>query len=147
MELSDPTDAGSPRVSVLGRDWIVNAEGSVSEATVLPFPGLVMRPKYGGDGKGNGARAAGLVVEAGDTGLVVKDRYAVWKGGFTPGDTIDHGRPEVNGFDAEDHLTMSCNYITNHTGADIHTRVGFASDDSIQILLNDVDLTAGGSNA
>jgi hypothetical protein len=51
----------------------------------------------------------------------------------------------VNGFDAEDHLTMSCVYVTNHTGAVIDTSIGVGSDDSIQVFLNDVDLTAGGN--
>ncbi len=127
-------------------DWIVNESGSVTEADVTPFPGMVTRPAYGGDGQpgGTGARAAGLTLEAGGTGLVVQDRSPVWKGSLTRSDTIDHATASVHGFDADDHLTMSCVYVTNNTGAQIDTQLGFASDDSVQIFLNDVDLTAGG---
>jgi hypothetical protein len=127
-------------------DWISNSDGSINEANILPFPGMVTRPLYGGNGlpNGTGARAAGLVVEAGDTGAVRQDRFPVWKAGLTRSDTIDHASPQVHGFDAEDHLTMSCVYITNTTGAAIDTQLGLGSDDSIQILLNEVDVTAGG---
>jgi hypothetical protein len=130
-------------VSQLPLDWIVNQDGSLTEATMLPFPGMLVRPAYGGDGVvpgGSGARAAGLVIEPGDTGSVVRDRFPVWRAGLTRADTINHWNPEVTGFDAEDHLTMSCLYLTNHTGAAIDTFAGFSSDDSIQILLNDVDI-------
>lgn len=127
-------------------DWIVNADGSVTEETVSPFPGLVTRPSYGGDGQpgGTGARAAGLVVGPGDVGLVVDDRAPVWKAGLSPGDTIDHASPAVHGFDAEDHVTLSSVWLTNTTGAPIDTSIGFGSDDSIQIFLNGEDVTAGG---
>jgi hypothetical protein len=135
-------------VPQLPLDWIVNADGTVTEANILPFPGLVTRPAYGGDGVvpgGTGARAAGLTVQPTDTGLVVQDRYPVWKGGFTRGDTIDEASSQVNGLAADDQITMSCTYVTNHTGAPISTNLGYANDDSIQILLNDVDLTSGGT--
>jgi hypothetical protein len=125
-------------------DWIVNQDGSVTELNVLPFPGRVIRPAYGGDGAGLGARAAGLVIEAGDTGAVVTNRFPVWKAGLALGDTVDHASAAVHGFDAEDHLTLSSVYITNKTGAPIDTNLGIGSDDSIQIFLNDVDLTSGG---
>jgi hypothetical protein len=144
-----PSDDGPPGAcdanggAELPVDWIVNADGSITESSILPFPGVIVRPKYGGDGvtPGSGARAAGLTLAAGPSGSVVQDRFPVWHGSLSRSDTIDHGSPEVNGFDAEDHLTMSCVYVTNHTGAAIDTMIGLGSDDSIQILLNDVDLT------
>ena len=127
-------------------DWIVNEAGDVTEANVTPFPGLLTRPQYGGDGLpgGTGARAAGLTVAPGDNGRVVQDRFPVWKGSLSPVDTIDHASFFVHGFDAEDHLTLSSVWVTNTTGAQIDTMVGIASDDSIQIFLNDVDVTLGG---
>ncbi|MBI4600790.1 MAG: LamG domain-containing protein [Planctomycetes bacterium] len=127
----------------LPKDWIVNEEGSVTELDVMPFPGRLIRPAYGGDGAGSGARAAGLVIAGGDTGAVVTNRFPVWKAGFTRGDTIDHASAAVHGFDAEDHLTLSSVYVTN-TGGPIDTNLGIGSDDAIQIFLNDVDLTVGG---
>jgi hypothetical protein len=147
----DPVDP-TLSIPVLSRDWIVNADGSLNESNIVPFPGMLVRPKYGGDGNvpgGTGARAAGLTVAGGDAppppnaGLVVRDRFPVWRGSLSPGDTIDHSSPQVNGIDAEDHLTMSCAYVMNNTGSEIVTQVGIGSDDSIQIFINDEDITVG----
>src|SRR6185503_3825054 len=130
----------------LSVDWIVNEDGTIDEQTIRPFPGMLTRPKYGGDGApgGTGARAAGLTVEAGDTGLVVRDRFPVWKGSLVKADSIDHSLAEVNGIDAEDHLTMSCVYVTYKGDEPLATVVGVGSDDSIQIFINDEDITLGG---
>ncbi|MBI4605323.1 MAG: hypothetical protein HY721_25445 [Planctomycetes bacterium] len=127
-------------------DWVVNDGETLTEADMSPFPGMIVRPKYGGDGKpgGTGARAAGLAVSPGDTGLVREDRFPIWKAGLSPTDTVDHASAAVNGFDAEDHMTLSCVYVTNKTAADIDTAVGFGSDDAIQILLDNEDVTGGG---
>jgi hypothetical protein len=142
----DTTDANG--VAQLPLDWIVNADGSVTEANLLPFPGLLTRPKYGGDGVvpgGTGARAAGLTVEPGDTGRVVKDRFPAWHGSLARTDTIDETREGVDGFDADEHVDLHFVYVTNHTGNAIDTTVGYGSDDSIQILVNGVDITQGGT--
>jgi hypothetical protein len=124
--------------SQLELDWIVNDGETITEANVLPFPGMVVRPKYGGNGMvpgGTGARAAGLTLEPGDTGKVVQDRFPVWKAGVSPTDTIDHSSAQVHGFDADDHMTLSCVYVTNHTNSAIETQIGVASDDSVQVYL------------
>ncbi|MBI4606688.1 MAG: hypothetical protein HY721_32390 [Planctomycetes bacterium] len=130
----------------LGLDWIVNDDGSVTEASIAPFPGLVTRPLYGGDGLpgGTGARAAGLAVALGDTGTVTRDQFPVWKAGLSRSDTIDHASAAVHGFDAEDHLTLSCVYVKNNTQGPIDTDIGLGSDDAIQIFVNDLDVTQGG---
>ncbi|MGH9362818.1 MAG: sugar-binding protein, partial [Thermoanaerobaculia bacterium] len=138
----DPVTA----VPQLPLDWIVDAGGGVTEAGVLPLPGMLARPKYGGDGLvgGTGARAAGLTVEPGDLGRVVRDRFPVWRGHLAPEDTIDHASAGVNGIDADDHVTLSCVYLTTPTGQEVKTLVGFGSDDAIQILVNGEDVTQGG---
>jgi hypothetical protein len=124
-------------------DWIVDADETATESDLAPFPGLITKPKYGGTGlitDGTGARAAGLVLEAGDTGAVVQDVFPIWKGTVSPTDTIDHASSFVHGFDADDHVTLSCVYVTNNTGAAIATQLGIGSDDSIQVFVGDVEV-------
>jgi len=130
----------------LTKDWIVNEDESVTELDILPFPGLITKPNYGGNGfpGGTGARAAGLITEPGDLGAVKTDQFPVWKSGVAPFDTVDHAASYALGFDADDHVTLSCIYVTNHTGASIDTQLGLGSDDSIQVFVNDQDVTAGG---
>lgn len=127
-------------------DWIVNEDETITELDIMPFPGLITKPKYGGDGQpgGTGARAAGLIIEPGDVGTVRQDLFPIWKTGVAPTDTVDHAAAYANGIDAEDHTTLSCVYVTNNTGAPISTQMGLGSDDSIQVYVNDQDITAGG---
>jgi hypothetical protein len=142
-DAADPSDGVAG--SAFALDWIIDETGDVTEATILPFPGLVVRPAYGGDGRipGTGARAAGLTVGPGDTGTVAQDRFPAWKAGFSASGTVEHVSDQVHGFGADDQVTMSCIFITNNAGKPIDTSIGLASDDSIQVFLNDVEVTAG----
>jgi hypothetical protein len=119
----------------LGLDWIVNEGESITEADVQPFPGMVIRPKWGGDGlvPGTGARATGVKLS---DGRIVKDQALVWHTGISSVDTIFHEAPDVNGFNADEQVTMSSVYVTN-TGEPIDTQIGADSDDAIQVYLGD----------
>ncbi|MGH9362497.1 MAG: sugar-binding protein, partial [Thermoanaerobaculia bacterium] len=70
----------------LGLDWIVDEDGSIDQTNIRPFPGLITRPRYGGDGQpgGTGARAAGLIVRENNVSQVVQDRFPVWRGSLSP---------------------------------------------------------------
>ena len=126
----------------LALDWIVNADESITETNIMPFPGQLVRPKYLGDGVvpgGSGARSAGLArLGTGGVVDVVTDVFPAWKGGISLTETVDHASKSANGFDADNHLTLSCVYVTVSGPDPIDTAIGVGSDDSIQIFVDDV---------
>jgi hypothetical protein len=126
-------------------DWIADAGGDVTEKTIRPFPGLITKPRYGGDGipppEGTGAKAAGLVImDEKERILTVTDIQPAWKAGHSSSDTIEHGSAAVHGYNAEHQVTLSCVYVTNNRTTDIVTRIGLDSDDAMQVLLDDQEV-------
>ncbi len=122
----------------LALDWIVNEGETITEGNIAPFPGMIVRPKYNGNGQvpgSTGARSTGLVVPPAP-GVVAAEQFPVWKPATSASDTVDHKSPGVLGFNADNHVTLSCIYVTNLTGASIDTNLGIGHDDSMQVFLN-----------
>ncbi len=116
----------------LALDWIQNADGSVTEATIAPFEGLQTAIQYGGDGApGGGARATGFRTLT----KTVTDQFPRWRSFLSRTDSVIH--EEVHGYDANDQVTLSCVYVTNNTGSIINTQIGVGSDDNILVYLGD----------
>ena len=135
-QLAQP-DPGDPTIYP-PVDWIVNADASVTEDTILPFPNIITKPAYGGDGVGSGARAAGLTVGALEFGAVATDRFPVWKQVLSPTADVDLNSAGVFGVEYDDCVTLACVYVNNNTPDPIVTGIGEGSDDGMVVQVNDV---------
>ena len=128
----------------LAGDWIVDEAGTVTEQNIRPFPGLITRPSFGGDGitAGSGARAQGVILEDGG---ITEDAFLTWRGTLSPSASIEMASPSVNGFFAERAVNLASVYVTNTTGEDLPAVLGAGAQGALEVHLDGelLDLRGG----
>jgi len=124
-QYNQPGGAG-PGTTLMRRDFLTDG-ASITEASFIPTNGMVVNTNYG--------VAASTGFTPGTQPYVVPTVFT-WT---APAELVDYNA--VFG-DQSDVMAYAFTYATNTTGAPMQTYVGVSSDDSIQVLINGVEVNA-----
>ena len=124
----DQGGAATPGEAAMREDYLT--DGSTTEENVAPFPGLIVDTNYG--------IAASTGLRETPNGNLNPTGKPEWIEYQSPGDTIDFEVPQLYAAGLDGLMTYACVFVENLTGAALpNVRIGAASDDAIQILLNE----------